>query len=156
VNIIERVGGSKWFLRLAPKFVPQMDNFVYKLTRGRVLPTSLYMPMIRITSIGRRSGEPRTVVVATIPHEGNFIVVGSNYGQEHHPAWSHNLIANPEATAEYRGKVFPVTAHRASPEEKAELWPTIVGQWPNFDRYSEHSGGRDLRVFVLQPQGQPR
>ncbi len=151
MNIVERVAGTEWFLRLAPKFVPRMDNFVYRLTGGRLLLSSTYMPALRLTTTGRKSGLPRTVNVATVPHDDALIVIGSNYGRENHPAWSSNLLANPEATVEYRGKTFPVKARLASPEEKAALWPKITRQWPNFDKYTERSG-RELRVFLLERQ----
>lgn len=148
MNIVERVAGSAWFAKVAPKFVPQMDTFVHRVTRGRVLPSSLYMPALLLTATGRKSGLPRTVPVATIPHGDSLIIIGSNYGRDNHPAWSSNLLANPEATVEYRGKTFPVKARLADAEEKAQLWPKIIRQWPHFDTYTERSG-RDLRVFVL-------
>lgn len=151
MNIVERVAGSEAFLRIAPKFVPRMDNFVHRVTGGRVMLSATYMPALRLTTIGRKSGLPRTVPLATIPHGDTLIVIGSNYGREHHPAWSSNLLVNPEATVEYRRKTFPVKARLASPEEKAALWPKVTRQWPNYDRYTERSG-RDLRLFLLERQ----
>lgn len=149
MNLIERMAGAEWFSRVAPKIVPRMDFFVHKITGGRILPSSLYMPALLLTTTGRKSGLPRTVPVATFPHGDALIVVGSNYGREHHPAWSSNLIANPEATVEFRGKTFAVKARLADAAEKAELWPRILRKWPHFNTYAERSG-RDIRLFVLE------
>ena len=152
MNIIERMGGSNWFLTIAPKFVPQVDRFVHKITGGRVILTSLYIPVLLLHSIGRKSGQERSTPIATMPDGDNWVIVGSNYGRENHPAWTYNLIANPDARVEFKGKTYAVKAHMASPEEKATLWPRIVKVWPNFDKYSERSGGRELRVFILERQ----
>ena len=150
MNVVERVASSSWFAAAAPKFVPQMDLFAHRLTGGRVLPSALYLPLLLLTTTGCRSGLPRTVPITTFPHGDDFIVVGSNYGRPHHPAWTSNLLANPAATVEYRTRSFPVTARLAPPGEKAELWPGIAGTSPHFEVYAQRSG-RDVRVFVLEP-----
>jgi deazaflavin-dependent oxidoreductase (nitroreductase family) len=149
MNVIERMAGSKLFSRIGPKVVPKMDRAVHKLTGGRVLPSSLYMPVLLLTAIGHKSGEPRTVPIACFPEGENLVVVASNFGREKHPAWSANLIANPLAEVEFRGRSFPVIAKLLDAEEKAERWEKITRRWPHFDTYTERSG-RDLRVFLLQ------
>ncbi len=149
MNLIERMAVSDWFRELGLKIVPPIDRFVSRVTGGRWTMSGLYTPVIVLTTIGRKSGEPRTTPLATFPHGDDFIVVGSNFARANHPAWSYNLLANPEAMVEYRGKRFPVKARLVSPEEKAELWPKITRQLRNFERYPERSG-RDLRVFMLE------
>ena len=149
MNLIERMAVSDWFRKIGPKTVPKMDTFVHKITGGRMTMSGLYTPVLVLTTIGRKSGEPRTVPIATFPHGDTLIIVGSNFGRKHHPAWSHNLLANPEATVEFRNETFPVKARLASAEEKAELWPMITSRLANFERYPERSG-RDLRVFILE------
>jgi deazaflavin-dependent oxidoreductase (nitroreductase family) len=74
--------------------------------------------------------------------------VASNFGRERHPAWSANLLAEPKATASYRGRTFPVTARLLDEDEKKAIWPQLLKMWPNYDRYEERSG-RDIRVFRL-------
>ena len=149
MNIVERIGGTRQFLRVAPKIVPPIDRFVHRVSGGRMTMTSLYLPTILLTTTGRRSGEPRTAPLATLPDGDRWIVVGSNFGRQNHPAWTHNLIANPEATVQFKGTSYPVTARLLSEEEKQEMWPRIIKLWPNFNKYSEYSGGRQLRVFSL-------
>lgn len=77
--------------------------------------------------------------------------MGSNFGTDKHPAWSGNLLTNPEATVSFRGRRRPMKAQLLSAEEKAMVWPRLLTVWPTYDSYVERSG-RDLRVFRLEPQ----
>jgi deazaflavin-dependent oxidoreductase (nitroreductase family) len=85
-----------------------------------------------------------------MPEDGGWYVVGSNFGQEKHPAWTANLLANPDAAVTTGGKRTDVRARLLDPDEKAEVWPRLIAVWPTYDRYVERSG-RDLRVFRLDP-----
>ncbi len=75
-------------------------------------------------------------------------MVASNFGRENHPAWSYNLMKNPEALMTFNGSTIPVTAHLLDENQKASVWPELVKTWPPYDRYTERSG-RNLRVFRL-------
>jgi deazaflavin-dependent oxidoreductase (nitroreductase family) len=104
-----------------------------------------------LETTGAKSGQRRTTPLACLPEDdGSFLVVGSNFGRESHPAWTANLRANPSATVTFRGRTVPVTASPLDAGEKAEVWPRLTAVWPNYDRYTEVSG-RDLRVFRLVP-----
>lgn len=138
-----------WFSRTAPRVVPRIDHAVFRLTGGRYLLSSGMLPVVMLTTIGARSRRARTVPLAAAPLDGDLIVVGSNFGRRHHPAWSTNLLAHPDATVVLRGERFLVTADRLSDEEKADVWPRLLDMWPLFDRYAETSG-RNLRVFRLR------
>jgi deazaflavin-dependent oxidoreductase (nitroreductase family) len=132
--------------------LPPIDKFVNRITGGRVLIAAALLPSLVLTTTGAKSGEPRKAPLACLPQEdGSFLVVGSNFGQAKHPAWSGNLIKTPEATVLYQRRTFPVTAHLLTDEEKAEVWPELTKAWPTFDRYVEVSG-RNLRVFRLTPK----
>ena len=149
MNLIERMAVSDWFRKVGPKVVPSTDRFVYKVTGGRWTMSGLYTPVLVLTTIGRKTGAPRTIPIATFRHGDAFVIVGSNFGRPNHPAWSYNLLANPEATVGYRGKKFGVKARLASDEERKEVWPKITSQLQNFERYPERSG-RELRIFILE------
>lgn len=77
-------------------------------------------------------------------------MVGSNFGREKHPAWTGNLIANPQASVVVRRKTTEVTARLLDDDEKAAVWPALVAVWPAYDDYVEVSG-RNIRVFQLDP-----
>lgn len=151
-RVVQRVAGSSGFRRFAPTVLPPIDKFVNKITGGRVLIAAALLPSLVLTTSGAKSGQPRSAPLACLPQEdGSLLVVGSNFGQEHHPAWTGNLIKHPEAEVQYQRRTFPVVATLLSDEEKAEVWPELTKAWSTFDRYVEVSG-RNLRVFRLAPK----
>ena len=104
-----------------------------------------------LTTTGAKSGLQRETPLATMPDGDAFYVVGSNFGREKHPAWTGNLIANPQARVTFRGRTIDVRARQLSDDEKAAVWPKLTKMWPTYDRYVERSG-RNLRVFRLEPR----
>ncbi|MCU1454571.1 MAG: hypothetical protein JWN46_2717 [Acidimicrobiales bacterium] len=150
---VQRMAGSPAFARVGPRIVPPVDRFLHRLTKGRLLSSQALVPSLVLTTTGRRSGRPREVPLACLPEpDGSFLVVGSNFGREHHPAWTSNLIEHPLARVSWRRRELPVAAHLLDDEEKAAAWPRLLQVWPTYDRYVERSG-RDLRVFRLVPVG---
>jgi deazaflavin-dependent oxidoreductase (nitroreductase family) len=150
-RLVEKISGTAAFAKIGPRFAPQLDRLVHRLTGGRVILSSGMLPALILTSTGAKSGQRRQTPLATKPEDGCWYIVGSNYGREKHPAWTANLIANPEAEISFKGKTTLVKAHQLTAEEKAEVWPRLVTFWPNYDVYTERSG-RDLRVFRLEPR----
>ena len=146
------MAASPTFLNVAPKFVPKVDRFLNKVTGGRVLMSAGMVPSLVLTATGAKSGRSYDTPLATVPDGDAFYVVGSNYGQQKHPAWTANLRANPEATITFKGRHIPVHARMLDAEEKQAVWPKLTAVWPNYDAYVVKSGGRDLRVFRLEPR----
>lgn len=151
-----RMATSRLFRRIGPAVVPPLDRLVSRLTGGRVLLGSALLPMLVLRTTGRHSGKARTTPLACMPADEGFYVVGSNFGRESHPAWSYNLLANPAAEIEYRGDRIPVRAHLLDDEEKRAVWPRLTDLWPAYDDYVGSAGGRELRVFRLEPRSQER
>ncbi|MBA2890651.1 nitroreductase family deazaflavin-dependent oxidoreductase [Nonomuraea soli] len=150
-RLLQRMTMTDWFPRVGPKIIPRMDRAVHWLTRGKGLTSDLMIPTMLLTTTGRKSGQPRSTPLACLPEDdGGFLVVGSNFGRESHPAWSGNLLAHPRALVHFRGKDIPVTATLLTGEARAEAWPRLLKLWPVFDHYTARSG-RDLRVFRLSP-----
>jgi deazaflavin-dependent oxidoreductase (nitroreductase family) len=148
---VQRVAASSGFRRVAPTILPPLDRFVNRISGGRVLLAAAMLPSLVLTTTGAKSGQPRKAPLACLPQDdGSILVVGSNFGQERHPAWTANLLANPEATILYHRRTLPVKAQLLSDEDKADVWPALTKAWPTFDRYVEVSG-RNLRVFRLTP-----
>lgn len=147
---VRKMATSKGFRKVGPKVVPPMDRALNKLTKGRFIVSKFLVPSLVLTTTGQKSGLPRESPLACVPGDGGWFVVGSNFGQEKHPAWTGNLLAEPKASVTFEGAVHPVTARLLDPEEKAERWPDLVAAWPAYDDYVE-SSGRDLRVFHLTP-----
>lgn len=146
-----KVSGSKAFMRVGPKVVPHLDRFLHTVTGGRVILSAGMLPSLVLTATGAKSGQQRRTPLATKPEDDHWYVVGSNFGKEKHPAWTANLIANPDAEVSFKGRTTPVRAHLLTAEEKAAVWPRLAKFWPNYDVYVERSQ-RDLRVFRLDPR----
>jgi F420H(2)-dependent quinone reductase len=122
---------------------------VYRLTRGRAMGMVGRAPVLLLTSIGRRSGQPRTAPVVFLADGERVVVIGSNAGNERAPAWSYNLKANPDCEVQIRGERRDVRARLAEGEERAELWRKMNEQYAGFEDYEERTS-RDIGVFVLE------
>ena len=146
---MRKMATSPAFRKIGPKVVPPMDRTLHKLTGGRVIVSRLLVPSMVLTTTGRKSGLPRESPLACVPDgAGRWYVVGSNFGREAHPAWTGNLIADPNATVSFEHRETPVHAHLLTDEEKAEVWPKLTAVWPAYDDYVI-SSGRNIRVFEL-------
>ncbi|MEZ0073123.1 nitroreductase family deazaflavin-dependent oxidoreductase [Planotetraspora sp. GP83] len=150
-SFFQWLSGTDGFARIAPKIVPQADRLVYRLSGGRILMGDQLIPHLLLTTTGSKSGEPRQTPLACWPEPGgSFIVVGSNFGRENHPAWTSNLIKTPAAKVGFRGREMAVTALLLQGAERDEAWRRLLTNWPLYERYTEKSG-RELRVFRLTP-----
>ena len=126
---------------------------VLTLSGGRLGTRLGNMPVYRVTTTGRASGRPRTVLLtAPIQRDGRYIFVASKGGDDRHPDWYRNLLANPEITVEPVDDGGPSTlvARTASAEEKAELWPEIVAAYKGYEGY-QSSTERDIPVVIAEP-----
>lgn len=144
-----RLATSRAVLRIAPHVLPRCDLFIHRLTRGRLLPSRLVLDTIVLGTTGHRSGNPRATPLATHrAADGTWLVVGSNFGRSHHPAWSINLLHCPHATVTTRGLSWQVTARQLTAHEKEQQRSRILLAIPFYDSYAARAG-RDIRVFCL-------
>ena len=150
-DTIKRLGHKRWFASIVKRIGPPMDRTFYRLTRGRRVFVDGVIPTLILAHSGCRSGHTHRTPLTYIRVGDGFALAGTNFGQAHHPGWSANLIANPDATVELEGREIPVRARRVDEAEKAELWPRFVEIWPAYDTYLKRSG-RNIRVFVLEPR----
>ncbi|WP_433472993.1 nitroreductase family deazaflavin-dependent oxidoreductase [Spirillospora sp. CA-142024] len=150
--VFHRVSGAAWFSKVGPRIVPPVDKTLHRLSGGRLLLGQLLVPSLVLTTTGAVSGLPRQTPLACLPDpEGGWYVVGSNFGREKHPAWTGNLLKNPDAEVSFQGRPVPVTAHLLDDAERKEIWPRLTAVWPVYDRYVERID-RQLRIFRLTPR----
>jgi len=102
-----------------------------------------------LTTKGRRSGEERTTPLIYGRRGGDVMVVASKGGADDPPAWFLNLAENPEVEVQVKADRFKARARTATPEEKPELWRTMVGYWPAYEDYQEKTE-REIPVVVLE------
>ena len=108
---------------------------LYRRTGGKFGANVGKMTMMLLTTTGRRSGQRRTMPLLYIDDGNRKVVAASYLGAEHHPAWYHNLLAQPEVTVQAGSSVQPMRAEVADPAERARLWPPLVGMYPIYDDY---------------------
>ena len=138
---------SAWALKTFGKLnVP-----LYRASKGRLFGQIAGTPVLLLTTVGRRSGQPRTVPVVYLPDGDRMIVIGSNAGHERAPAWALNLEANPLADVQTDGERRKVQARIAEGEERAELWRKHNEQYAGFDDYQTKLD-REASVIVLEPR----
>jgi deazaflavin-dependent oxidoreductase (nitroreductase family) len=148
-----QLGHTEWFGRWGPRLVHRIDLFVNRLTGGRITVSEYFAPTLLLTAIGRKSGAPRTVPLLYVEHRDGYVVAGSAYGQEGHPAWSWNLLSNPEAEVEVDGETVPVRARLVEEHERRQaLWNELEVMWPAYRTYRERASHREIRLFVLEPR----
>ncbi|MGN9809629.1 nitroreductase/quinone reductase family protein [Micromonospora sp. BQ11] len=150
-TLTRRVGHHRWFGAAARLLVPA-DRLVGRLTRGRVVALGL-IPSLVITTTGRRSGVPRSNPLLYVPDGDAYVVIGSNWGQTHQPGWAMNLLADPSAEVDVKGRRLPVRAEVATGAERERLWQLLVAEWPAYRTYVQRAGGREIRIFRLVPTG---
>jgi deazaflavin-dependent oxidoreductase (nitroreductase family) len=122
----------------------------YERSGGTEANTMLGKPIIIVTSIGASSGKLRKNPVMRVEQDGRYAAVGSKGGAPRHPAWYHNLIANPHVTVQDGPHPRDMTAHLATGAERAEWWARAVEAFPQYASY-EKKTNREIPVFVLEP-----
>jgi deazaflavin-dependent oxidoreductase (nitroreductase family) len=124
---------------------------VHRLSRGRVLGRVAGMPVLLLTTTGRRSGKTRTTPL-TYFHDGtDLVVVASNGGADRPPEWSLNLRENTDAVVRLGTARLAVSARTASPEERERLWATITAGYAGYASYQAKTARR-IPVVILTPR----
>lgn len=108
-------------------------------------------PTCLLTTVGRKSGQPRTSPVNYMLDGDNIIVVGSIAGLDRHPLWALNLDANNEAEIEMREGNRQVTARKVTGAERLELWPRLTEFFPLWGHFQQYCD-REFKVFIMTPK----
>lgn len=133
------------------RFVTRLHETIFRVSGGRVLGRAAGMPVVMLTTTGRRSGRKHTSMLTTPARLGEGIVLVASYGgNDRHPAWFLNLQANPEVDVVMREHSGPMRARVASREEKAALWPQVVAAYGDYAVYQQRTE-RDIPLVVLEP-----
>lgn len=117
-------------------FVP-LHRLVFRLSGGRLLGRLEGQGVLILVTRGRRSGKRRSSPLMYFQFEesGDLIVIGSNYGQDRHPAWYLNIEVDPVVSVETDGGRFDAEARITRGEERTALFDEVVRQSPRFGRY---------------------
>jgi deazaflavin-dependent oxidoreductase (nitroreductase family) len=123
----------------------------YEATDGRDGGTLEGKPVVILTTIGAKTGSIRKNPVMRIKDGDVYVMVASNAGAIHHPAWYRNIVAHPELSPEDGAAVYRVSAREVHAEEKARWWQIAERDWPHFPEYGPKAGDREIPVMLLEP-----
>jgi deazaflavin-dependent oxidoreductase (nitroreductase family) len=133
--------------------LPPLDRTVYRVTGGRYMAASVLagLPMIELTTVGAKSGQLRTTPLLALQHGTSYVVIASSFGKPNHPAWYHNLCANPLVTVRRSQQSGTYAARVAEGDERARYWQLANQVYPGYNLYAQRASGRTIPVVVLDP-----
>jgi deazaflavin-dependent oxidoreductase (nitroreductase family) len=136
------------------KAMNAVHRTVLKLTGGKFGHNVNKMPVLELTTTGRKTGQPHAVLLTSPVQEGDTLVVVASRGGDHtHPAWFLNLRDNPDVEVAWQGAPKqPMLAHIADPEERARLWPLVTADHKHYGQYQTRTD-REIPLVLLQPKG---
>lgn len=136
----------------ALKLMESSHRLLQKLTRGRAGWNIAGMPVVELTTIGRRSGERRATMLTSPVKDGDaLVVVASRGGDDHHPAWFLNLRDDPNVEVVVEGRLsIAMIARIANAEQRARLWPLITAKYANYAGYQQKTD-REIPLVLLEP-----
>lgn len=128
----------------------KIHRTLYTRSRGRVGHHFLGMTTLLLTTIGRKSGEPRSTALMYLQDGPALAVVASNLGSDKPPAWWLNLKSNPVARVRLGAETRRVQGREATEEERAGLWPRFVDMYADYAAY-EQATSRKIPIVLLEP-----
>jgi len=122
-----------------------------RLSGGLLGWTAADMPVLELTTTGRRSGRPRSVMLTSPYSDGDrIVIVASKGGEDTHPAWFLNLRENPQVRVSMKGAPgVAMLASIATSEERARLWPIVISDQARYAGYQENTD-REIPLVLLQ------
>jgi deazaflavin-dependent oxidoreductase (nitroreductase family) len=151
-RFVGTTAGSALVRRLVP-----WDRTLLRRSNGRYTALGPFgVPLLLLTTTGARSGQPRTTPLVFLRRGPALLLAGSNFGQSHHPAWSTNLLAHPEAQVNIGGERVAVRSRLLDGAERQAAWELFRAAGP-YGVYETRTD-RTIRVFALDridPVGHP-
>ena len=145
-------------MALSGEYVPSPQGWVrdqvetYERTGGREANTlfDTGLPIVVVTTRGRRSGALRKTPLMRVEHDGEYALVGSQGGSPKHPVWVHNLRADPTAVAVQDGpEPWEAEVREVIGDERAVWWERAVSAYPSYADY-QAATDRTIPVFVAR------
>jgi deazaflavin-dependent oxidoreductase (nitroreductase family) len=156
-KMVRRTAATRPVSWLYARIQPPTDSFIYRRTNGRATLSSWMsdLPIVMLTTTGAKSGRSRTTPVLALAEGDALVVIASNYGRPYHPAWYHNLRANPRASVAVDGTTREVEARQLSGEERERYFRRGAELYPGCNHYVKWAGERRIGVFRLEPPSPP-
>jgi deazaflavin-dependent oxidoreductase (nitroreductase family) len=146
VKVASSKPGAWFFVNVANR----IDRHLIPATNGRVSSVP-GQPVLAVETIGAKSGQARRTPLVYATDGDRIVLVASKGGAPKHPAWYHNLKANPDVQVWAKGRSGRYRAREAEGDERARLWQVACEVYPGYETYQERTGGRRIPVMVLDP-----
>jgi len=131
------------------KFFTRINVLIYRASGGKWGSKLMGRDICIVNMKGARTGKTRQIPLMYVPYQQGILLVASQGGADKHPTWYHNLVANPAIKVSVHGKELSLTARRATPEEKQQVWPICIESYPDYEDY-RHRTQRDIPVFICE------
>lgn len=129
----------------------RFHQLLFDVSKGRIGGTGFGMPVVKLTTTGRKSGQLRTTMLTSPVQLGEAVVLVASYGGDpRHPTWFLNLRDNPDVEITMRGRTRRMQARIAAADERAELWPSVVAAYKGYAQYQTKTD-REIPLVVLDP-----
>jgi deazaflavin-dependent oxidoreductase (nitroreductase family) len=134
------------------KLFTGLHRTVYDLSNGKLAGKAMGMPVLKLTTVGRKSGDRRaTMLTAPLVEGDDVILIASFGGDDRNPAWYLNLVAEPDVEIEIEGSKRLMRARVAEGDERARLWGAVTAAHDNYADYQRKTD-REIPVVVLSPR----
>ena len=141
----------------AIKWMSKFNTWAFKATGGRLGAKwrggsnrfSAPPPVGILTTIGRKSGEPRESPLLFLREGSRVVLVASQGGRATNQMWYLNLLANPSVTFQVKGEKLTLVAREATAAERAEYWPKLDEMYPDFANYRSYTT-REIPIIICE------
>lgn len=147
--IVSAISGRR-VVQVFMKLASPIDRRLIPATNGR-LSVAIGQPVLVMEVVGAKSGKKRRTPLLYLRDGDNIVLVASYGGSQHHPAWYHNVKANPRVRLFVRNGSGWYTARQAEGEERDRLWKAAVEFYPGYGKYQTYTD-RQIQLFVLTPE----
>ena len=141
---------------LSARYLPGLDRLAFRLTRGRVTPSAWItgLPIVQMTTVGARTGQPRTVRLLGIPHCDGYLIIAANFGEEENPAWYYNVRAHPRVTITTSATSRDYDVYELEGDERAAGFDRALLLNPGWTRFRQRTVSRVIPVLRITPSAQ--
>lgn len=136
------------------KVASRVHLALYRMTAGRITGTIAGLPILLLTTTGRKTYRRTTIPLVYLRDGRDVVVIGSNGGNRNHPSWYTNLLADNRAEVQIKGVKTRRLATTASGAERDRLWQQAIALWPGYSKYQEETS-RLIPLVVLREESPP-
>jgi deazaflavin-dependent oxidoreductase (nitroreductase family) len=126
-----------------------LNALFLRLSRGRIGNRLGTQRILLLYTVGRKSGQERTIPIAYFDHLGKYLIVASNWGKDKNADWYLNLKKDPHARLEINGKSISVVAREAQGAEYDGLWKLVTERHPPYLEYQKMTS-RHIPIMIFE------